>query len=78
LSPATIAAAQDPSHDLIEQEQIDQIHEKMSDEEWTLAMAWASGQTWEQTATQLGQTPEALRKQLHRVLCRVRQELGAE
>jgi DNA-directed RNA polymerase specialized sigma24 family protein len=67
-----------PSHDLIEQAQIQQIQEQMSKDEWRLATAWASGKKWGQIAAEGGQTAESLRKKFARTITRVRRDLNPE
>jgi hypothetical protein len=63
---------------VIEQEQIQQIQEQMSKDEWRLATAWASGKKWGQIAAERGQAAESLRKQLARTITRVRRDLKPE
>ena len=56
-----------PDDHLIEQEQLELIHKLMSEEDWSLAMARASGLHWDELAKRFGKNAEALRKQLSRI-----------
>jgi RNA polymerase sigma factor (sigma-70 family) len=68
-----VSAADGPDHDLLEQEQLEEIHRCMSEPEWDLALAHFAGRSWKELATEFGHGPEALRKKLNRILERVRQ-----
>ena len=66
---------EEPSHDLEIEDELNQIHHLLSEEDWHLAVAWASGETWQQIAAELGQSAESLRKRFNRAADRVRVEL---
>jgi RNA polymerase sigma factor (sigma-70 family) len=67
-----VSPGDDPSHEFEIDEEINQIHKLLSEEEWALAWARASGNTWPQIATAFGQTPDALRRKLSRARARIR------
>jgi RNA polymerase sigma factor (sigma-70 family) len=67
-----------PNDHLVEQEQLELIHKLMSEEEWNLAMARASGLSWHELAMRFGKSAEALRKQLSRTLDRFRHDLSPD
>jgi RNA polymerase sigma factor (sigma-70 family) len=73
-----VSPGQLPNDQLIEQEQLELIHNLMSEEEWNLAMARASGLSWDELAMRFGKSAEALRKQLSRILDRFRHDLSVE
>jgi RNA polymerase sigma factor (sigma-70 family) len=73
-----VCPGQLPNDHLIEQEQLDLIHKLMSEEEWNLAIARASGLSWDKLAMRFGKSPEALRKQLSRILDRFKHDLFSE
>jgi RNA polymerase sigma factor (sigma-70 family) len=73
-----VAGGGEPNHQLIEEELLDQVHEQMSEEEWQVAKAWASGQQWDEVAAEFGQSAEALRKKLSRAIIRVKHDLNPE
>jgi RNA polymerase sigma factor (sigma-70 family) len=73
-----VSPGQLPNDHLIEQEQLELIHKLMSEEEWNLAMARASGLSWDELAMRFGKSAEALRKQLSRILDRFKHALSPE
>jgi len=64
-----------PENHLLEQEQLELIHRLMSEEEWNLAVARASGLSWNQLAIRFGKSAAALRLKLARVLDRIKHDL---
>jgi RNA polymerase sigma factor (sigma-70 family) len=73
-----VCPSQLPNNHLVEQEQLELIQKLMSEEEWNLAMARASGLSWDELAMRFGKTAEALRKQLSRIVDRFRHDLAPE
>jgi len=69
------SSGEEMSQELEFEEELDEIHKRMSDEEWALAWAWAYGKSWQQLAAEFGQSAEALRKRLNRAFAKVRQDL---
>jgi hypothetical protein len=72
-----LAPERTADHELLEQEQLEEIRSCVSGAEWDLAIAHFSGRSWKELAAQFDQNPEALRKKLERILERVRQDLSA-
>jgi DNA-directed RNA polymerase specialized sigma24 family protein len=62
-------------HELSEEEELEQLHQLMSEEEWNLALARLSGLGWAELAKRFGKSADALRMQLSRILRRLRQHL---
>jgi RNA polymerase sigma-70 factor (ECF subfamily) len=67
-----------PSEHLIGQELLAEFRKRLSDEERQLADWRAQGRGWTDIATDLHDSPEALRKRLGRAVDRVARELGLE
>jgi RNA polymerase sigma factor (sigma-70 family) len=65
-----------PGQTLVNRELAQRIRDAMSDEEWRLATAWASGRSWTEIAAEWGTKPNALRMRLSRALARTRHDLG--
>ena len=73
------ASREDDPKALLERHELAEIvREKMSSLEYTLFIARAEGESWESIGRSLDQSPEALRKRLHRGLIRIRAELRDE
>jgi RNA polymerase sigma factor (sigma-70 family) len=70
------SAEHEPSYDLEIEEEIEEIHKLMSEEEWSLAWARASGKSWRQLAKQFGQSANTLRMRHSRALAHVRDEMN--
>jgi RNA polymerase sigma factor (sigma-70 family) len=70
-----LSSGHEPNHDIIEQEELEQIHQHMTQEEWDLTLAWIYGKPWEELAKEFGQSADALRMKLTRALHRVRHDL---
>jgi RNA polymerase sigma-70 factor (ECF subfamily) len=65
-----------PSQEIVMRELFDKVREKFSAEEWRLAELRLFQQLeWDDVASQVGASPEALRKKLERAYERVRQSL---
>ena len=67
-----------PSQIVAGAELLDRFRASLSDEERYLAEQRALGREWTELAAELGQGPEALRKQLQRAVERVAAELGID
>jgi RNA polymerase sigma factor (sigma-70 family) len=74
-----VAARQDsPSQLVAGAEMLDQFRARLSQEERYLAEQRSEGREWNELAAELGQSAEALRKQLQRAVDRVSKELGMD
>jgi RNA polymerase sigma factor (sigma-70 family) len=73
---AIACSEHEASYDIEIEEAINQIHTLMSEEEWSLAWARASGKTWSQMANLFGQSANGLRMKLSRALARARDKLS--
>lgn len=72
-----VARGQDsPSQIVIVRELLQKFRERLSDDERILADLRSQGLDWAAVAERLGGTAEARRKQLHRAIARVEDELG--
>jgi RNA polymerase sigma-70 factor (ECF subfamily) len=56
-------------------DQVEQLRGRLTDEERYLADQWQSGRTWADLATELGTTPEALRKKHSRAIDQAARQL---
>jgi RNA polymerase sigma-70 factor (ECF subfamily) len=73
-----VAAGPTPSDLAIGSELLEEFRNRMTREEWQLAERRTQGQPWADIASELGGTPEGLRKQLARAVDRVAGELGLD
>ncbi len=64
-----------PSQIVCNQELLDEVRRRLSDEERYLAEQRASGRDWQELSGELGVSAEALRKRLTRAMDRVTQEM---
>jgi DNA-directed RNA polymerase specialized sigma24 family protein len=67
-----------PENELSEEEELERLHQLMSEEEWDLALARLSGLGWPELAMRFGKSADALRMRLSRILRRLRQHLPPE
>lgn len=67
-----------PSQAVAGADMLEQFRARLSQEERYLAEQRAQGREWNELATDLGQSAEALRKQLQRAVDRVAEELGID
>jgi RNA polymerase sigma factor (sigma-70 family) len=67
-----------PSRDLAARELLDEALRRLSPEEKRILDCREQGGQWSQIATELGSTPEAIRKRLVRAVDRVAHELGLD
>ena len=72
------AAGSTPSQRVAAKEILQEVHNRLTDDERTLADQRALGREWADIAAEVGGTPEALRKRLSRAIDRVAQELGLD
>jgi RNA polymerase sigma-70 factor (ECF subfamily) len=72
------AADSTPSQEVIRQELVQKVHERLTPEECYLAEQRALGREWNEIAAERGTSPEALRKRLTRALSRAKRDLGLE
>jgi RNA polymerase sigma factor (sigma-70 family) len=72
------AAGDTPSQIVAGRELLEAMRARLSEEERLLAHHRAQGRGWEYIATQVGGSPEALRKKLARAIDRVAHELGLD
>jgi RNA polymerase sigma factor (sigma-70 family) len=73
-----VAVGPTPSDLVIGSELLQEFRSRMTQEEWQLAERRTQGLGWARIASELGGTPEALRKQLARAVDRVSGELGLD
>jgi len=73
---AVVARGSSPSQHVAAQELLQEARRRLSPEERRLLELRDRGQEWAAVAAIVGGQPEALRKQLHRALERVAEELG--
>lgn len=67
-----------PSSIVAGRELLDEVRQRMTEEERQVADARNRGQTWEQIAETYGGSPDALRKRLTRAFDRIVEELGLD
>jgi RNA polymerase sigma-70 factor (ECF subfamily) len=72
------AAGSTPSQRVAAKEILQEVHNRLTADERTLADQRALGREWADIAAEVGGTPEALRKRLSRAIDRVAQELGLD
>lgn len=77
-SEGLLAAASDPSEQVSARELLQQVRDRLDDEERYLADQRALGRGWQEIAAELGGTTTALRSKLSRALNRVSADLGLE
>src|SRR5215471_17657917 len=68
----------DPSQQVVARDLLEQVRERLSDEERQLAEERGRGDSWAEIAAAHGGTAESLRKKLTRALDRVLQQLGLD
>jgi RNA polymerase sigma-70 factor (ECF subfamily) len=73
-----VATGPTPSDLVIGSELLQEFQNRMTREEWQVAERRTQGQAWAQIASELGGTPDGLRKQLARAVDRVSEELGLD
>lgn len=73
-----VAGGPSPSDLVIGSELFHEFRQRMTREEWQLADRRSQGVPWVQIASELGGTPESLRKQLARAVDRIASELGLD
>jgi len=73
-----VEAGPTPSDLVMGSELLREFQNRMSPEEWQVAERRSQGASWAQIASELGGTPEGLRKQLARAVDRVSGELGLD
>jgi RNA polymerase sigma-70 factor (ECF subfamily) len=73
-----VAAGPTPSDLAIGSELLQEFRNRMTQEEWQVAERRSQGLPWADIASELGGTPEGLRKQLARAVDRVSGELGLD
>jgi RNA polymerase sigma factor (sigma-70 family) len=71
-------SAADPSQQVAAKELVQEFRRRLSAEELQLADLRVGGHTWEQIATEQGESSEALRKKLARAVDRISRDLGLE
>jgi RNA polymerase sigma-70 factor (ECF subfamily) len=77
--PADVAApAPTPSQEVANQELLDEVRRRLSEQERHVAEQRAQGLGWAEIAAELGERPDALRMRHARALDRVMRELGLE
>ncbi len=74
----SVAAGPTPSELVMGSELLEEFRKRMTSEEWQLAERRSQGLQWAQIASELGGTPEGLRKQLARAVDRIAGELGLD
>jgi RNA polymerase sigma-70 factor (ECF subfamily) len=72
------ASASDPSQQVAARDLLEQVRERLSDNERQLAEDRGRGDSWAEIAAAHGGTAEGLRKKLTRALDRILQELGLD
>jgi hypothetical protein len=75
---ARVDPGDDVGHELEIDEEVNRIHNLLSEQDWKLAWAWASGMTWPQLAAQVGENAGALRMRFTRVLASVRGQVDLD
>jgi RNA polymerase sigma-70 factor (ECF subfamily) len=75
---AVPASGPDPSQIAAGRDLLEQFQLRLKADELALSDRRAEGQSWAEIASELGSTPEALRKKLGRALDRVASELGLD
>jgi RNA polymerase sigma-70 factor (ECF subfamily) len=73
-----VCPAGSPSERLVSRDLLDAFRARLSPDERRLADLRSQGRVWAEVAGELGESPEALRKQLARAFDRVARELGLE
>lgn len=73
-----LAADDSPSQIVSARELANAARERFAADERTIVDRWSNGQSWEEIATDLGGSPEALRKKMTRAVDRVAHELGLD
>jgi RNA polymerase sigma factor (sigma-70 family) len=61
-----------PGDAMQQHEEMNKVHQQMSDAEWTLACARSTGKSWREIAAASGEKKETIRKRFNRTLKRVR------
>ncbi len=77
-STAALAPGPGPEHQAAWKDLLQEVRDRLSDDERRLADRRADRKEWSEIATELGGSPEALRKQLARALDRVSHQLGLD
>jgi RNA polymerase sigma factor (sigma-70 family) len=77
-STAALAPGPGPDHQAAWKDLLQEVRGRLSDDERRLADRRAERREWSEIATELGGSPEALRKQLARALDRVSHQLGLD
>jgi RNA polymerase sigma-70 factor (ECF subfamily) len=77
-STAALAPGPGPDHQADWKDMLQEVRNRLSDDERRLADRRAERREWTEIATELGGSPEALRKQLARALDRVSHQLGLD
>jgi DNA-directed RNA polymerase specialized sigma24 family protein len=77
-SMAALAPGPGPEHQAAWKDLLQEVRGRLSNEERRLADRRAERREWSEIATELGGSPEALRKQLARALDRVSNQLGLD
>jgi RNA polymerase sigma-70 factor (ECF subfamily) len=72
------ASSSDPAQQVAARDLLEQVRQRLSDDERQLAEQRGRGESWAEIAATHGGTPEALRKKLTRGLDRVLQQLGLD
>jgi RNA polymerase sigma-70 factor (ECF subfamily) len=72
------ASSSDPAQQVAARDLLEQVRQRLSDDERQLAEQRGRGESWAEIAAMHGGTPEALRKKFTRGLDRVLQQLGLD
>jgi RNA polymerase sigma-70 factor (ECF subfamily) len=72
------AAASSPSQQVAARDLLREVHSRLSAEERQLVELRTQGNDWAAIATELGGSPEALRKKLTRAVARIADQLGLD